>query len=138
MGGIRGDAGQHICKPSLRIDVVHLGGHDEAVHGGSTIAAANSRLVRAIAYARVKTDKIDAAVLARLHAVGFLPEVWVADEETLNRRRQIAERMGVLEQLVRPKGRIQAILHSNLIPKYSGHLFGKTGRKWLDSLPLPD
>ena len=102
------------------------------------VAVANSRLVRVIAYARVKTDKIDAAVLARLHAAGFLPEVWVADEETLNRRRQIAERMGVLEQLVRLKGRIQAILHSNLIPKYSGHLFGKTGRKWLDSLPLPD
>jgi hypothetical protein len=40
MGGIRGNAGQHICKPSLRIDVVHLGGDDEAVHGGSTIAAA--------------------------------------------------------------------------------------------------
>jgi transposase len=102
------------------------------------VAVANSRLVRAIAYARVKTDKIDAAILARLHAAGFLPEVWVADEDTLNRRRQIAERMGVLEQVVRLKGRIQAILHSNLIPKYSGHLFGKTGRKWLDSLPLPD
>ena len=57
------------------------------------VAVANSRLVRAIAYARVKTDKIDAAVLARLHAAGFLPEVWVADEETLNRRRQIAERL---------------------------------------------
>ena len=43
------------------------------------VAVANSRLVRAIAYARVKTDKIDAAILARLHAAGFLPEVWVAD-----------------------------------------------------------
>jgi transposase len=102
------------------------------------VAVANSRLVRAIAYARVKTDKIDAAILARLHAAGFLPEVWVADEDTLSRRRQIAERMGVLEQVVRLKGRIQAILHSNLIPKYSGHLFGKAGRKWLDSLPLRD
>ena len=50
---------------------------------------------------------------------------------------QIAERMGVLEQSVRLKGRIQAILHANLIPKYNGHLFGKTGRKWLDGLPLP-
>jgi transposase len=102
------------------------------------VAVANSRLVRAIAYARVKTDKIDAAILARLHAAGFLPEVWVADEDTLNRRRQVSERMGVLEQVVRTKGRIQAILHSNLIPKYTGHLFGKAGRKWLDSLPLPD
>ena len=50
------------------------------------IAVANSRLVRAIAYARVKTDKIDATILARLHAAGFLPEVWVADENTLCRR----------------------------------------------------
>ena len=77
------------------------------------------------------------AILARLYAAGFLPEVWVADEETLLRRRQTAERMGVLEQSVRLKGRIHAILHANLIPKYRGHLFGKAGRKWLDGLPLP-
>jgi transposase len=101
------------------------------------VAIANPRLVRAIAYARVKTDKIDAGILARLYAAGFLPEVWVADEETLLRRRQTAERMGVLEQSVRLKGRIHAILHANLIPKYSGDLFGKAGRKWLDGLPLP-
>jgi len=102
------------------------------------VVVANSRLVRAIAYARVKTDKIDAAILAKLHAAGFLPEVWVADDTTLARRRLIAERMGVLEQVVRTKGRIQSILHSNLIPKYKGHLFGKAGRKWLDGLPLPN
>ena len=30
------------------------------------------------------------------------------------------------------------MLHLNLIPRYTGHLFGKTGRKWLDNLPLPD
>ncbi|MFC7539202.1 IS110 family transposase [Siccirubricoccus deserti] len=102
------------------------------------VVVANSRLVRAIAYARVKTDKIDATLLAKLHASGFLPEVWVADDTTLAKRRLIAERMGVLEQLVRTKGRIQSILHSNLIPRYKGHLFGKAGRKWLDGLPLPN
>jgi len=102
------------------------------------VIVANPRLVRAIAYARVKTDKIDAAVLAKLHASGFLPEVWVADDDTLCRRRQTTERMGVLEQAVRTKGRIHAILHANLIPKYKGHLFGKAGREWLNGLPLPD
>lgn len=80
------------------------------------VLIANPRLVRAIAYARVKTDKIDAAVLAKLHASGYLPEVWVADVDTLRRRRQTTERMGVLEQAVRTKGRIHAILHANLIP----------------------
>lgn len=48
----------------------------------------------------------------------------------------MAERMGVLAQLVRTKGRIQAILHANLIPKYEGHLFGPEGLKWLAQLPL--
>ena len=102
------------------------------------VVVANPRMVRAIAYARVKTDKIDAVILAKLHAGGFLPEVWVADDETQRRRRQTGERMGALEQMVRTKGRIHAILHANLIPKYSGHLFGKAGKAWLSSLPLPD
>src|SRR4051812_1409987 len=149
-------------KQQLRVDLVHrravefartLSLEDEGVieaTGNSAagerlirpyvkrVAIANPRLARAIAYARVKTDKIDAAILAKLHASGFLPEVWIADDDTLRRRRQTAERMGVLEQSVRIKGRIQAILHANLIPKYNGHLFGKTGRKWLDGLPLPE
>ncbi len=102
------------------------------------VVVANPRLVRAIAYARVKTDKIDAATLAKLHAAGFVPEVWVADEDTYSRRRQSAERAGVLAQLVRIKGRMKAILHANLIPPYKGHLFGKAGQRWLDGLPLPD
>jgi hypothetical protein len=42
------------------------------------VVIANPILVRAIAWAKVKTDKIDAAVLAKLHASGFLPEVWIA------------------------------------------------------------
>ena len=40
------------------------------------VAIANPLQVHAIAWAKVKTDKIDAAVLARLHAAQFLPEVW--------------------------------------------------------------
>jgi transposase len=100
------------------------------------VVVANPRLVKAIAWAKVKSDKVDAIMLAKLHAGGLLPEVWVADDETGIRRRQIAERMGVLAQLVRTKGRIQAILHANLIEKYEGHLFGPEGRKWLAALAL--
>ncbi|QHG73108.1 hypothetical protein [Ensifer adhaerens] len=99
-------------------------------------ALRHSRLVKASAWARVKSDKVDAATSARLHGGGLLPEVWVADYSTTVRRRQIAERMGVLAQLVRTKGRIQAILHANLIPKYDLHLFGSAGRKWLAQLPV--
>ena len=34
-----GDARQNVGEPSLRIDVVHFGGDDQAVHDGGTIAA---------------------------------------------------------------------------------------------------
>jgi transposase len=44
------------------------------------VVIANPRQVRLIAEARIKTDVIDATVLARLHASGFLPEVWIPDE----------------------------------------------------------
>ena len=101
------------------------------------VAVANPRLVRAIAFARVKTDKIDAGILARLYASGFLPEVWSPDDDTLHRRRLISERMAVLDQMVRLKSRVHAILHGNLLPKYEGDLFGKAGRKWLAELRVP-
>ena len=77
--------------------------------------AVRTRHDRVIAYARMKTDKIDAAILARLHAGGFLPEVWSPGEDTHRLRRHTAERVGVREQVVRTKGRIHAILHANLI-----------------------
>jgi hypothetical protein len=44
------------------------------------VAIANPKQVKIIAHAKIKTDTIDAGVLAQLYACGFLPEVWVPDE----------------------------------------------------------
>ena len=44
------------------------------------VVIANPAQVRIIAHAKIKTDTIDAGVLAQLYATGFLPEVWVPDE----------------------------------------------------------
>ena len=35
-----GDAGQYVGEPGLRINVVHLGRDDQAVHDGGALAAA--------------------------------------------------------------------------------------------------
>jgi hypothetical protein len=40
MSGIRGDAAEDVGQLSLRIDVVHLGCDDEAVHGGGSLTTA--------------------------------------------------------------------------------------------------
>ena len=42
----------------------------------SRVVIANPKQVRLIAHAKIKTDNIDAGVLAQLCASGFLPEVW--------------------------------------------------------------
>ena len=56
------------------------------------VVIANPLQVKAIAHAHVKTDKIDAGVLANLHAAGFLPEVSTPDAATERLRRLVARR----------------------------------------------
>lgn len=46
------------------------------------VVIANPKQVRVIAHAKIKTDTIDAGVLAQLYASSFLPEIWIADEAT--------------------------------------------------------
>ena len=50
-------------------------------HVGRVIVA-NLLQVKAIAHAHVKTDKIDAGMLAALRAADFLPEIWLPDADT--------------------------------------------------------
>jgi transposase len=102
------------------------------------VVIANPLQVRLIAEARIKTDKIDAAVLAQLYASGFLPEVWIADERTQALRRQVARRSQIVRQRTRLKNEIHAVLASHLIPRCPAtDLFGKKGRTWLSEQPLP-
>ena len=108
-----------------------------APHVGRVVIA-NPVQVRAIAWAKVKTDQIDAATLAKLHASGFLPEVWAPDEDTQALRRRVAERAQLVSHLTRLKNRVHAVLHANLIPRYEGKLFSKGGRAWLAGQPLPE
>lgn len=104
----------------------------------SRVVIANPLQVKAIAHAHVKTDKIDAGVLARLRAAGFLPEVWVPDAATERRRRLAARRSQIVRQRTRLKNEVQSILHAHLIPPCPhADLSGLSGRRWLCAQPLP-
>ena len=103
------------------------------------VVIANPRQVHLIAKARIKTDVIDATVLARLYASGFLPEVWVPDQKTMSLRRQVTRRNQVVRQRVRLKTMIQAILHAHLVPQCPhADIAGPKGRAWLLAQLLPD
>jgi transposase len=102
------------------------------------IVVGNPQKTRAIAEAKVKTDKVDAEILAQLLAADYLPAVWVADEKTQARRRQVARRAHIVRQRTRLKNQVQAVLHRNLIPRCpAADLFGIKGRKWLAEQQMP-
>jgi transposase len=102
------------------------------------VIVANPLQVRLIAESRVKTDKIDAAILAQLYASGFLPEVWIPDESTQAMRRQVARRAQIVRQRTRLKNEIHSVLMSHLIaPCPATDLFGSKGRAWLSHQLLP-
>ena len=102
------------------------------------VVVSNPQKTRAIAEAKVKTDKVDAQILAQLLAADYLPGVWVADEATQARRRQVARRAHLVRQRTRLKNQVQAILQRNLVPRCpAADLFGIKGRRWLDEQRLP-
>src|SRR6266511_3732369 len=102
------------------------------------VVVSNPQKTRAIAEAKVKTDKVDAAVLAGLLAAGFLPSVWLPDDQTHALRRQVTRRAHIVRQRTRLKNQVQSILHRNLIPRCpAADLFGRKGRAWLATQDLP-
>src|SRR5215468_4957967 len=75
------------------------------------VIVANPLQVKAIAHAHVKTDKIDAGVLASLRAADFLPEIWLPDADTERLRRLVARRNQVVRHRTQIKNEVHAILH---------------------------
>ena len=107
-----------------------------AGHAGR-VTVSNPMRTRAIASAKVKTDQIDARVLAQLGAADFLPEVWAPDEATRALRRRIAHRSSLVRQRTRLRNQIHAVLARNLIEAPVTDVFGQRGRRWLADLDLP-
>ena len=102
------------------------------------VVVGNPLQIKAIAQAKVKTDKIDAMVLANLLRCDFLPEVWEPDAKTLKMRHITAIRSALITDRTRLKNRIHSVLAGLLIVLPQQGLFTKQGRAWLDALELPD
>jgi transposase len=106
-------------------------------HAGRVVVS-NPAKTRAIAEAKIKTDKVDAAILANLLAADYVPAVWLADAQTAALRRQVLRRAHIVRQRTRLKNRVHAILHANLVPRCpAADLFGIKGRAWLAEQDLP-
>ena len=103
------------------------------------VVVCNAAETRAISHARVKSDRFDAAMLAKLLSAGMLKAVWMPDEATSSLRRRVARRAGLVRARTRVKNEVHAVLARCLLgrPPVSD-LFGKKGRVWLTEQRLPE
>jgi transposase len=98
------------------------------------VIVSNPIKTKVIAQARVKTDKIDARVLAELARVGYLPEVWLPDEDTEALRQFITDRTSLVRRRTECKNCVHSVLHRNLVRQTRTDLFGTGGRMWLETI----
>ncbi|MGD0018868.1 MAG: IS110 family transposase [Candidatus Limnocylindrales bacterium] len=101
------------------------------------VVVSNPLRTRAIAEAKVKTDRIDAATLAELLAADYIPAVWQPDPDTLARRRLVSLRASLVRGRTGERNRVAAVIGRRLATCPVSDPFGVTGRAWLEGLDLP-
>src|SRR6266496_316884 len=91
---------------------------------------------KAIASARLKNDKVDAAILAQLLRADLLPEAWIAPAEVRQLRALLRHRIQLVRLRTLLRNRIHAVLadHGHDRP---GSYWSGPGRSWLAALELP-
>lgn len=102
------------------------------------VVVSNPLKTRVIAEARIKTDKIDALVLAQLLRADFLPSVWIPDEQTRRMRSLSHRRASLTADLTAIKNRIHSALHHRLIHPPVQKLFCASGIEWLAQLEIDE
>lgn len=98
------------------------------------VLVANPIKVKQIACARVKTDKKDTLILARLLAANLVPTVWVPPKPVRELRQLISQRrrlVGMHTQLV---NRMHSVSHRHHLGHPKGKRFQEKDMGWRDSL----
>ncbi len=104
------------------------------------VTLAHPMKVKAIAEAKIKTDKIDAKTLAHLLRCDLIPEAYVCDKEARVAKNILRQRMFLVKLSTMVKNRLHLILDRH--PQVRGQidpsdLFGKQGLEWLKVVTLP-
>lgn len=100
------------------------------------LAVGNPLKTRHIAEAHIKTDKVDAEVLAQLLRCNYLPRVWVPDEATSQLRELVARRTAFVAERTAIRNRIHSTLAMRLLAFEKRQLFGANGLAWLREMEL--
>jgi len=91
---------------------------------------------RAIASARLKNDRVDAAILAQLLRADLLPEAWIAPAKVRQLRALLRHRISLVRLATQARNRIHAVAADHGYDRSASYWTGP-GRGWLAELDLP-
>lgn len=112
--------------------------YDDLVPYVHSVTVVHPPHVALITRAQVMNDKRAAYILARLHAAGLLPPVWVPALAVRDRRALVAQRNKLVRLSTQAKNRLHAVLHRHhlLSPSDPGDLFAPEREAWWQALPV--
>jgi len=112
--------------------------HDTLEQYGWEVEIADAQKVKGLAPLAVKTDRIDARVLAVLSHRDLVPAVWLPDPRVRREREWARFRLHLVKHRSQLKNRIHSALISFGCPCPVTDLFGVAGREHLARLDLPE
>jgi transposase len=112
--------------------------HDTLERLGWEVLIADAQRVKGLAPLAVKTDRIDARVLAVLSQRDLVPAIWLPDPRVRGERELARFRLHLVKHKSALKNRIHSALISFGRPCPVSDLFGATGRGLLRELDLPE
>ena len=112
--------------------------HDSLESHGWMVEVADAGRVKALAPLMVKTDRIDARVLAELSRRDLIPAIWLPSPKVRGMRELARFRLHLVKHRTGLKNRVHSTLITWGKPVVMSDLFGAGGRDYLAGLGLPD
>lgn len=105
---------------------------------GLELHLVHPRKTKAIASARIKHDKLDSRILARLLHAGFIAEAWIAPQPVRELRQLLRHRTRTVRAATRAKNGVHGVLNREGVVGPVDSLFGPKGRAFLEEVKLRD
>src|SRR5512132_2495529 len=142
LGGCAGGVESRHGPVAIRAAIEAMNGarfvHDTLERCGWEVEVADAQKVKGLAPLAVKTDRIDARVLAVLSQRDLVPAIWLPDPRVRRERELARFRLHLVKHRSQLKHRIHSALMAFGRPCPVTDLFGIAGRELLASLELPE
>jgi transposase len=130
---------QHLTRQDAVVFEMTANGlklHDDLLPHVHSVTVVHPPHLALITQAHVKTDQKAALALARLHAAGLVPALWIPPDLVRQWRGLVAQRAKMVRLATQAKNRLHAVLFRLRQPVPAGQLFDPDRRAWWLALPV--